>query len=152
LGSYIGVDTSFSLLELAKYGNCYSYVDLGAFPERYARFYFKQLCSAVKHVHDAGYCHLDLKVENILFAENYDLKLADFGFVCELSGPKKDGLILEAPGTQNYQAPEVLEAKKGYRGDSADVFSLGVILYLLIVGWPPWNLLPWSKPNVPLIA
>lgn len=93
-----------------------------------------QLLSAVKFLHDKNVCHRDLKPENVLFKSNSDdhIKLLDFG----LSKKLKEGEIMKAKlGTPYYIAPEVLEESYG---KEIDLWSLGVVAYVLLCGYPPF--------------
>ena len=77
----------------------------GVFEERIAKFYFKQLLSAVDYMHSLEIAHLDIKPDNILFDEWYNFKLSDFG-VAQF-GCFSDGMSLRRWGTPGYIAPEV---------------------------------------------
>ena len=80
--------------------------------------------------------HRDLKIGNIFIGENMDVKIGDFGLATKLDfdGEKKRTIC----GTPNYIAPEVLEGKSGHSYE-VDIWSLGVILYTLIIGKPPFE-------------
>ena len=94
-------------------------------------------------MHLSGYSHRDLKPENILFDENFDLKLADFGFSKRIQGDNKDGLLHTKLGSPGYQAPEILYAtEKGeyeYRGEQVDLFAAAIILFIMRAGRPPFQ-------------
>lgn len=103
------------------------------FNEATARFYFTQLLSAVGYMHSLGYAHLDIKPQNILLDENFNIRLSDFGTVEKDRG---DGLTCWRKGTENYMAPEIKdkEACKGpYDMYKADIYSLGVTLYVMLM-------------------
>eukprot|EP01061_Rhynchopus_euleeides_P014278 TRINITY_DN2476_c0_g1_i1.p1 TRINITY_DN2476_c0_g1~~TRINITY_DN2476_c0_g1_i1.p1 ORF type:complete len:302 (+),score=126.43 TRINITY_DN2476_c0_g1_i1:354-1259(+) len=109
--------------------------------ESVARRYFQDLILGVRYVHQQGVAHRDLKPENILLSED-GLKISDFGLsniqLTTESGQVVDSMQLQTVcGTPNYVAPEVLE-KEGYNGFVADVWSCGVILYVMLAGYLPF--------------
>ncbi|ETV80961.1 CAMK/CAMKL/AMPK protein kinase [Aphanomyces astaci] len=136
----------FIVLELITGGELFDkIVSEGRFNEETARFYFRQLVNGVEYCHSQGVCHRDLKPENLLLDENGDLKISDFGLSALYEGGGPDGaegsrasLLHTTCGTPNYVAPEVL-ADKGYDGRAADVWSIGVILYVLLAGFLPFD-------------
>ena len=78
-----------------------------------------------------------MKPENILLNSSYDLKIADFGLSTKKEGKYGLGIHYSKVGTRQYQAPEVLE-NRSYRGESVDVFSMGVILFIMVTGSLPY--------------
>lgn len=111
-------------------------VDRGRLSESETRRYFQQLIEAVAHCHMKGVYHRDLKPENLLLDSFGKLKVSDFG----LSALPQQGvgLLHTTCGTPNYVAPEVL-SNQGYDGAAADVWSCGVILYVLMAGYLPFD-------------
>lgn len=134
----------FIVLELITGGELFDkIVAEGRFIEEQARFYFRQLIEGVAYCHAQGVCHRDLKPENLLLDENNNLKISDFGLSALYNGPGEEqqarGTLLHTTcGTPNYVAPEVL-ADKGYDGRAADIWSIGVILYVLLAGFLPFD-------------
>ncbi|KAK6257134.1 hypothetical protein QUC31_000593 [Theobroma cacao] len=108
----------------------------GRLSEAEARRYFQQLIDGVEYCHSKGVYHRDLKPENLLLDSQGNLKISDFG----LSALPEQGvsLLRTTCGTPNYVAPEVL-SHKGYDGAVADVWSCGVILYVLMAGYLPFD-------------
>lgn len=108
----------------------------GAFTEREAAQVMHEICIAVKYLHDNNIAHRDLKPENLLYTKKAPLgilKLTDFGFAKETL--VKD--TLQTPCyTPYYVAPEVLGTEKYDK--SCDIWSLGVIMYILLCGFPPF--------------
>lgn len=102
------------------------------------RYYFKQLMQGVSHIHWNGFAHRDLKPENILLDANFDIKIADFGFATPLYGRKGDSFNTSTVGTVGYMAPEMF-LNRPYQAKMADFFSLGVILFILYAGHPPFE-------------
>lgn len=125
----------FLVLELVTGGELFDrIVAAKRFDEPTARRYFHQLIAGVYYCHTWGYAHRDLKPENLLLDENDTLKISDFG----LSNLQQDVLLQTVCGTPNYVAPEVL-MERGYNGLSADIWSCGVILYVMLAGRLPFE-------------
>jgi len=109
----------------------------GFFEESIARTYFQQLMSGVEFCHSKGVVHRDLKPENLLLDDQFTLKLADFGFsnvVCAAHS-----LMFTECGTPGYMAPEMIRNPKGYDGMRADLWACGVILFIMLAGFPPFQ-------------
>ena len=122
------------IMELATGGELYNAVKDGAMEESRAQWVFHQICSALDYCHSKGVCHRDLKLENLMLLGGGTqelVKVTDFGL-------SKDCSMHSQPhtkvGTISYMAPEVTEANNAepYDGQAADVWSLGVILYVLV--------------------
>lgn len=110
-------------------------VQKGKMPEDEARRFFQQIISAVEYCHRHKIVHRDLKPENLLLDENLNVKIADFG----LSNIMTDGNFLKTScGSPNYAAPEVISGKL-YAGPEVDVWSCGVILYVMLCGRLPFD-------------
>lgn len=89
----------------------------------------------MKYLHGLNICHRDLKLENILIDERNNVKLIDFGFsVC--SSPDQKLKIF--CGTPSYMAPEIVQ-KKDYSGFATDIWSLGILLYVMLTGNYPFK-------------
>ncbi|MCO5581825.1 hypothetical protein L7F22_035714 [Adiantum nelumboides] len=110
----------------------------GKLKEDEARKYFQQLINAVDYCHSRGVYHRDLKPENLLLDSQKNLKISDFGLSALPQQFREDGLLHTTCGTPNYVAPEVL-SDKGYNGATADLWSCGVILYVLMAGYLPFD-------------
>ncbi|XP_076885069.1 CBL-interacting serine/threonine-protein kinase 6-like [Bidens hawaiensis] len=125
-------------MELVKGGELFSKIEKGKLREDIARSYFQQLISAVDFCHSRGVYHRDLKPENLLLDEDGNLKVTDFGLSAFSDHLRQDGLLHTTCGTPAYVAPEVI-GKKGYDGAKADIWSCGVILYVLLAGFLPFQ-------------
>jgi serine/threonine-protein kinase Chk1 len=135
-------------MEFAAGGDLFDKIeaDVGV-PEDIAQLYFGQLIGGVSFMHSKGVAHRDLKPENILLSDTGDLKLADFGMATmfEYKGNRKTSATM--CGSPPYIAPEVLScakksptgAKNSYAPELVDIWSCGVILFVLLVGNTPWD-------------
>lgn len=128
----------FFVMEYVKGGELFAKVAKGKLREDAARKYFQQLISAVDFCHSRGVYHRDLKPENLLLDEQGDLKISDFGLSALPEQLRHDGLLHTQCGTPAYVAPEILR-RKGYDGAKADIWSCGVILYVLLAGFLPFR-------------
>eukprot|EP01104_Vermistella_antarctica_P005896 TRINITY_DN16642_c0_g2_i1.p1 TRINITY_DN16642_c0_g2~~TRINITY_DN16642_c0_g2_i1.p1 ORF type:complete len:800 (+),score=282.95 TRINITY_DN16642_c0_g2_i1:290-2401(+) len=132
----------FLVMELIEGGELFDrIVDQGTFSEKLAAQITAQILQGVKYLHAEGVVHRDLKPENILVADvpggkenDIVCKIADFGLSRLMD---KQGVLETACGTPNYVAPEVLYAT-GY-GPSVDLWAVGVILYILLSGFWPFD-------------
>ncbi|KAM0880533.1 hypothetical protein ACQ4PT_033514 [Festuca glaucescens] len=129
----------YFVLEYAKGGELFNKIAKGGkLSEDAARRYFHQLISAVDYCHSRGVYHRDLKPENLLLDENENLKVSDFGLSALDDCTRQDGLLHTTCGTPAYVAPEVL-SRKGYDGAKADIWSSGIILFVLVAGYLPFH-------------
>lgn len=125
-------------MEFVKGGELFAKIAKGKLREDVARGYFQQLISAIDFCHSRGVFHRDLKPENLLLDEEGNLKVTDFGLSAFTEHLRQDGLLHTTCGTPAYVAPEVI-GKKGYDGSKADIWSCGVILYVLLAGFLPFQ-------------
>jgi calcium/calmodulin-dependent protein kinase I len=108
------------------------------YTEKEARDLVKILLSAIKYCHEKDVVHRDLKPENLLLMSADDdasIKLADFGFAKTVT--KDDEGLVTTCGTPGYVAPEILEGTA--YGKPVDIWSIGVITYILLAGYPPFH-------------
>ncbi|XP_057509858.1 CBL-interacting protein kinase 18-like [Actinidia eriantha] len=128
----------YFIMEYAKGGELFHKVAKGRLKEDVARKYFQQLICAVDFCHSRGVYHRDLKPENLLLDENGNLKVTDFGLSALAESKRQDGLLHTTCGTPAYVAPEVI-SRRGYDGVKADIWSCGVILFVLLAGHLPFH-------------
>lgn len=135
----------YVVMELVEGGELFDMVaDQGRLPEDVARKYFQQLLVSVRYCHANKIAHRDLKLENLLLDSKGNLKVSDFGLANMQVTP--DASVLRTVcGTPNYVAPEVIKMNSqprnasgervgGYNGFTADVWSCGVILFIMLSG------------------
>lgn len=123
---------SYIATELADKGSLFHYLDAAkSFSEPLARSLFVQILEAVEYMHSEGICHRDIKTENIFVDEKFNLKLGDFGFA------SRESTNMTQRGTNLFMAPEIHEGN-AYNGKSVDVFALGVLLFVMVIGKYPF--------------
>ncbi|XP_073530942.1 testis-specific serine/threonine-protein kinase 1-like [Phyllobates terribilis] len=129
----------YIVMELGAKGDLFDFIkNRGPLPEDVARKLFHQLATAVKYCHDLGIVHRDLKCENILLDEEFNIKLSDFGFAKRIDKNHKSILSQTFCGTAAYAAPEVLQ-RIPYEPKVCDIWSLGVILFIMVSGSMPYD-------------
>ncbi|XP_065359391.1 calcium/calmodulin-dependent protein kinase type 1 [Calliphora vicina] len=126
----------YLVMELVTGGELFDrIVEKGSYTEKDASDLIRQILEAVDYMHEQGVVHRDLKPENLLFYSPDDdskIMISDFG----LSKMEDSGIMATACGTPGYVAPEVL-AQRPY-GKAVDIWSIGVISYILLCGYPPF--------------
>ncbi|PHT66998.1 CBL-interacting serine/threonine-protein kinase 1 [Capsicum annuum] len=110
----------------------------GKLSESQGRKLFQQLIDGVSYCHDKGVFHRDLKLENVLIDGGRNIKITDFGLSALPQHLRDDGLLHTTCGSPNYVAPEVL-SNRGYDGATSDTWSCGVILYVILTGFLPFD-------------
>ena len=134
----------YIIMEFIDHGSLLTQLgDNMGFGEDLGRLIFAQLLDGLEAIHNSNIVHRDIKLENIMLSGNdYTLKYVDFGFAME----KSYGYLTSYLGTPNYAAPEI-HLKKPYLGEYADIFSLGITLFITVTGYLPFIL---PIPNDPL--
>ena len=143
-------NVSFISTEYLEFGELFDYVyyPKKGFGENLARLIINSIISGIESIHNAGYVHRDLKTENIMFNSNFNVKIVDFGFATKIEGNLKNGKHQQYLGTPVYAAPE-LHFKVPYYGVSNDIFSLGIIMFVLVTGCLPFRT---DVPSDPLYS
>ncbi|CAO2628823.1 Sperm motility kinase 2B [Lemmus lemmus] len=123
-------------MELAKGQQLYQYIrQAGPLQEDEARGIFRQILSAVSYCHELGIVHRDLKPDNIMVDRNGKVKIIDFGLGTQVKPGQRLGFLC---GTYSFGAPELLLGKL-YDGPKIDIWTLGVVLYFMVVGKVPFR-------------
>ncbi|XP_045438410.1 testis-specific serine/threonine-protein kinase 1 [Pipistrellus kuhlii] len=131
----------YIIMELGVQGDLLDFIKTrGALQEEDARKKFHQLSSAIKYCHDLDIVHRDLKCENLLLDKDFNIKLSDFGFAKRCLRDEGGRLALSKTfcGSAAYAAPEVLQGIP-YQPKVYDIWSLGVILYIMVCGSMPYD-------------
>ena len=136
---YLDLSQTFLVLDFLSGGELFDdIIDRSHYTETDASICIQQVLEAVSHCHDSGIVHRDLKPENLLLAsksKNALIKLADFGIAVQLKGANKAWFGFA--GTPGYLSPEVIQREDYGRG--IDIWACGVILYILLCGYPPFS-------------
>jgi serine/threonine protein kinase len=131
-GAYQDEKNLYLLLEYIIGGELYSYLrKAGRFPIGVARFYASEILLAIEYLHSFDIAYRDLKPENLLLDAKGHIKLSDFGFAKVV--PERTWTLC---GTPEYLAPEII-ANRGH-GKSVDWWALGILIYEMIAGHPPF--------------
>lgn len=123
-------------MQLAGHGDMLEYIKLrGALKENKAQDFFHQLAEGIHYLHNKNFIHRDLKCENLLLDAQNILKISDFGFAREILPTDMSRTYC---GSAAYAAPEILLGKP-YVGTAYDIWSMGVILYIMVCGSMPYD-------------
>lgn len=121
---------NYIILEYAENGNIYKYIDKqGGFDEIYCKLIFEQILNGVKDLHEAGLCHKNLTINNILLGKKYQIKISNLCYSDNNSKMCKHNNC----GVKYYKSPEALK-EPSYDGIKSDIYSLGIILLELSTG------------------
>lgn len=123
---------AYVVIELCNGGMLFDFISqCGAFDEKFARAMYGQILDALEYLQAQGYAHRDLKPENILLDDEFNIKLADFGFVTDKE------VSQTYCGTELYMAPQI-HAGETYKGADVDLFASAIILFSMISGTVPF--------------
>jgi 5'-AMP-activated protein kinase catalytic alpha subunit len=133
----------FIVTEFASNGDLLKYMrENGLVKEKMAKKLCTQILRGLEYCHSKNILHRDVKLDNILLDNKFRVKLCDFG-VSRFMPTNSDELIYERCGTPAYIAPEVINGD-GYTGYGPDIWSLGVLMYALMIGT-----IPFKAKNIP---
>ncbi|RUS17371.1 kinase-like domain-containing protein [Endogone sp. FLAS-F59071] len=138
IDTYEDDNFTYILMEYAAGGELFDKIapDIGI-EEDLAHFYFRQLIAGLKYIHSRGIAHRDLKPENILLDERGNLKISDFGLSTVYMHKGQVRALTSVCGSPPYVAPEI--HSMNYDGIAVDIWSAGVILFVLLLGNTPWD-------------
>jgi 5'-AMP-activated protein kinase, catalytic alpha subunit len=126
----------YLVLELVQKGELFDLIDVKKkLDEAEARLYFGQIIDAVSYCHSQNIAHRDIKAENVLLSDAGEVKIADFGLSNMWDGKE---IFQTVCGTLGYASPQVLKGY-GYDGAPADIWSCGILLYTMLVGYMPYE-------------
>jgi len=126
----------FLFMEYASGGEVLDYIVMHkSLSEKKARNLFRQIISGISHCHKNSIVHRDLKGENLLLDSNLTIKVIDFGLSNKWSTAS---FLKTACGSPLYASPEIIEHKE-YIGPEVDIWSMGVLLYVFLIGLPPFE-------------
>ena len=141
-------------LEYCKYELFEIVTEISGFTEDIGRYFFAtQIVPAVSYMHSKDVCHRDLKLDNLFIGQDLKLRIADFSFAARMTDAQT-GLpnrFTKQCGTVLYMAPEIQRGKQ-YLGRPADIWSLGVVLFMMVMGQNPFPTLEfykmlWKRPD-----
>jgi serine/threonine protein kinase len=133
---------AYLIMDYINRGELFDYIILNKkLYTKVARYYFRQLIEILEELDNKGICHRDIKVDNLLLDRDYNLKLIDFEFSTSSKDENGQYITLKnVCGTSNYMAPEFFVRNRiEYRGDHVDIFSVGVVLFIMLTGSFPFK-------------
>ena len=145
----------FEIIEYAQNGELKDYI-LGTstrLPEKISSKIFSKIVKALQYIHENNIAHCDIKPENILLDKNFSPKLSDFGFSQTFKGNEGDYMLHQFNGTDIYCAPETRKGYiTGFNGVKHDIFSLGVLLFVITIGSFPFDRASYSDEKYRFIV
>eukprot|EP00538_Stauroneis_constricta_P009020 CAMPEP_0119560960 /NCGR_PEP_ID=MMETSP1352-20130426/16272_1 /TAXON_ID=265584 /ORGANISM="Stauroneis constricta, Strain CCMP1120" /LENGTH=382 /DNA_ID=CAMNT_0007609047 /DNA_START=429 /DNA_END=1574 /DNA_ORIENTATION=+ len=148
-------------------GDLFGFVQqAGRFPEPMARYWFKQILQGLAHLQRMGVCHRDMSLENILVDEYTTSVVIDLGMCLRVPYDSGSGDVSDVSdgglrrlmtplipcGKPNYISPEVLQSEEPFDGFAIDLWATGVILFIMLVGLPPWEFARAEDPRYRMVT
>lgn len=147
-------------------GDLFGFVQqAGRFPEPMARYWFKQILEGLSHLQRMGVCHRDMSLENILVDEYRTSVVIDLGMCLRVPYDDGDNVTDVSAGTlrrligplipcgkPNYISPEIFKSEGPFDGFAIDLWAAGVILFIMLVGLPPWEFAGEEDPRYRMVA
>ena len=131
------VDKYYCVMEYCEGGELFNYITKKKYlNENEAAFYYFQLINGLEYIHSLGITHRDIKPENLLLTQDHLLKIIDFG-LSNYYNEKNGKLLSSTCGSPCYAAPEMVSGKK-YDGFKIDIWSSGIVLYVMLCGKLPF--------------
>ena len=129
----------YAVQELASRGEFFKFIELRPFEDKMVRCFARQICRGISYMKQKGFAHRDLKPENLVVDYKSNVKIIDWGFATRYSDQTGVGSLVNTPlGSEGYMAPEIRRGEQ-YDAHKADMFSIGVILFVLKVRGYPWS-------------
>eukprot|EP00331_Platyophrya_macrostoma_P014160 CAMPEP_0176433544 /NCGR_PEP_ID=MMETSP0127-20121128/16095_1 /TAXON_ID=938130 /ORGANISM="Platyophrya macrostoma, Strain WH" /LENGTH=331 /DNA_ID=CAMNT_0017816011 /DNA_START=31 /DNA_END=1026 /DNA_ORIENTATION=- len=148
-GDYKRDEYHLFVLPYLSNGDLLDFLRKTRFDERTARFYFEQILDSVEHMHSQGLAHRDLKAENFLIGDDFEMVLADFGHSVKFADVLFSGSdAITSPGI----CPPEYYNGAGYKATEMDVFALGKLLLILVTGLNPFKTTKATDQTFSLIA
>ena len=121
------MEISYTIMEYAQNGDFFNFLKKQRkhVDEKLARTFFRQLIQGLEYLHDNGVAHMDIKLDNLLIGDDFNMKIADF----DMAHFRDDAIII-SNGTKYYRAPEVMQGRCN-NTRAADIFSAAVVLFTL---------------------
>jgi len=133
---YDNYNSVFLIMEYCDGGNLSQFLNKKPLKEKYVKEFMNQICSAVKYLYQHKILHRDIKPQNIMMIDKKTIKLTDFGFAKNFQSDEET-MAQTICGSPIYMAPEIIKCNQ--YSIKTDLWSIGVILYEMVIGRPPYK-------------
>lgn len=150
-------DFIFAVMPYCNGGELFTSVETkGAMQESQALYWFRQIISGLSYIQSRFICHRDMSLENVLIHDNKICKIIDFGLAVGIP-VDENGMTYSLPpigaiGKIFYMAPEIYQNNIPYNGFCSDIWSVGIMLFIMVTGSPPFERPDHSDPRYKLIV